>query len=187
MSTLSMVARRYAKALFSLASEVGEVARIEKELDEFVETLKVHHELRSVLENPAISTTAKKRIVSSVLAQMGCHRHLISTVKLLLDRRRFGILTQLQSQYKALARQEEGHLQAEVVTAVELPEAYYAQIQEVLSLASNRKVSLIKRIDPSLIGGVVVRVGDAVFDGSIRSRLNGIKQEIFAKTSTASV
>jgi F-type H+-transporting ATPase subunit delta len=105
-------------------------------------------------------------------------------VNLLADKGRLGHLDDVLQALEQLAEAETGRVRVEVVSAKPLSDAYYARLVEKLQRVSDRKVVLVKREDPSLIGGVVTRVGDQVFDGSLSNRLSELRETLLANGET---
>lgn len=183
MSASSVAARRYAKALFELATEAKQVDEVRASLTDLAETFEKSAELRALVENPAFSPDVKKKAISAVAARMGCSPLVQSTLKLLVDRRRLGALRDVAEAFDVIAERRSGRVRAEVITAAPLPDAYYAQLEKSLAEVTGREITLVKRTDPSIIGGVVARVGDTVFDGSIANRLEDLRTQLLEKAA----
>lgn len=180
MSASTVAARRYAKALFELAAEAAQVDKVRGDLSDLAKTFETNDELRALVENPGFTPEAKKKAITAIAQRMGVAPLLLSTLKLLVDRRRINALGDLAEAFAALAERKSGRVRAEIITASPLPDAYYTQLEATLSEVTGRKVSILKRTDPSIIGGVVTRIGDTVFDGSIANRLKDIKATLLA-------
>jgi F-type H+-transporting ATPase subunit delta len=177
---MSAVARRYAKALHALAIEEKSVERTQRELTAFADAWDQSAELRAVFENPAFSPEARKAVVVSLAQRLGAGRMLVNALSMLADRRRLRNVREIADAFTSKVEEASGRVQAEVITAAPLPEAYYAELAKVLKTAVGRDVTITKKVDPTLIGGVVTRVGDTVFDGSLTNRLADIKAELLA-------
>jgi F-type H+-transporting ATPase subunit delta len=106
----------------------------------------------------------------------------VSTLKLLVDRRRINAIGDLSEAFATIAERRSGRVRAEIITATPLPDAYYAQLEKTLSEVTGRQVTIQKRTDPSIIGGVVARVGDTVFDGSIANRLKDLRTQLLSSS-----
>ena len=101
-----------------------------------------------------------------------------STLLLLADRGRLRNVPEIAAAFQELAELRAGKLRAEVTTAVPMPDAYYAEIQKAIETATGRQVVVAKNQDPSIIAGVVTRVGDKVFDGSLKARLREMREQL---------
>lgn len=176
----SAVARRYATALFELAHENGAVDMIAKGLNDFASTWEASEELRRVFDNPQFGLDEKKKLVAAIADRLGAHPLLKNALMLLSDRRRLRHLPEIAETFGRIAERRSGMIRAEIITASKLPEAYYAQLAQTLEQTTGKKVMLVRREDPSLIGGVVTTVGGRVFDGSLKNRLRELRSRLLA-------
>lgn len=177
MST-SILGRRYASALFALAEQAGSVEKIGQDLRDFAASWHSSRELRAAFENPSVGVQSRRQILRELAAASGMDPLARDTLLLVADRGRMGQVGDIANAYQALAESRSGRVRAEVVTATELPEAYFQELQKTLERVTGKKVSVARRVDPSLLGGVVTRVGDQVFDGSLRHQLDELKHEL---------
>ena len=106
------------------------------------------------------------------------HPNARDLLRLLSDRQRLSHVLEIADAYDAMAEARAGKVRAEVITASQLPPQYYAELENVLRSATGKDVVLVHRVDPSLVGGVVTKVGDRVFDGSLKSRLTELRDEL---------
>jgi F-type H+-transporting ATPase subunit delta len=176
--TTSILGRRYATALFSLAEQAGSIEKVGQDLRDFASSFHGSRELHNVFENPSIGVKQRQQILRDIAAQSGMDPLVRDTLLLVSDRGRMGQVEDIVSAYQAHAEARSGRVRAEVVTAAELPEAYFSELQKTLERVTGKKVSVARRVDPSLLGGVVTRVGDQVFDGSLKHQLEGLKHEL---------
>jgi F-type H+-transporting ATPase subunit delta len=181
---MSALGRRYAKALLDLAREQGELDPVLRDVGALSGAWKVSAELREIVGNPVIPRPALKAAVDAVMEKLGCSRLVRNTVNLLADKGRLGHLEEVLHALEALTEAETGRVRVEVVSAKPLGEAYYARLTEKLRRVTDRQVVLVKKQDPSLIGGVVTRVGDQVFDGSLSNRLSELRETLLADGQT---
>ena len=182
---MSAVGRRYAKALLDLAREQGELDAVLKDVGSISEAWKESAELRDLVRNPVIPRPALKAAVTAVLDKLGVSRLTRNTVSLLADKGRISQLDEVLGSLEELAEAETGKVRVEVTSAKPLSDAYYGRLAEKLQRATDKEVVLVKKQDPSLIGGVVTRVGDQVFDGSLSNRLSELKESLLADGDTA--
>jgi F-type H+-transporting ATPase subunit delta len=179
---MSAVARRYAKALYDLAKEDNAVERVQRELVAAADAWDTSTELRAVFENPAFAPEQRKAVIAGIAQRIGASRIVANTLGMLADRRRMRNVREIADAFVAKTEAASGRVRAEVITAAPLPDAYYVELAKVLKTAVGREVSITKKVDPSIIGGVVTRVGDTVFDGSLVNRLADIKNELLGST-----
>ncbi|MCA9530942.1 MAG: ATP synthase F1 subunit delta [Myxococcales bacterium] len=172
------VGRRYAKALLSLADEQHQTERVEQDLEALRAAWEQSAELRALAHNPIISRELLKRTFTEILERAGASAMVKNTVKLLVDRGRIGELPAVFEAFGALASERSGKVVAQVTTAHPMPDAYYDDLKRQLEKATGLQIVFDKRQDPSILGGVVARVGDKVFDGSVRNRLDELKASL---------
>jgi F-type H+-transporting ATPase subunit delta len=173
-----MIGRRYANALLALASQADAVDQVAKDLHDFAATWQESRELRAAFENPSVGVASRRQILRDVAQASGMHPLLRDTLLVLSDRGRMAQLPNLVEAFDALAEVRAGSVRAEVITASQLPEAYFAELQRILERVTGKHVLVTRRVDPALLGGVVTRIGDQVFDGSLSHRLNELKHEL---------
>ena len=177
---MSAVGRRYAKALLDLAREQGELEAVLKDVGALSEAWQVSTELRHITRNPVLPRPALKAALGALMDKLGVSRLVRNTVNLLADKGRLAQLEDVLRELEKLAQTETGHVRVEVTSAKPLSDAYYAQLKEKLQRVTAKQVVLVKKQDPSLIGGVVTRLGDQVFDGSLSNRLSELKETLLA-------
>ena len=149
------------------------------ELSSIAQTIGGHAELSRVLAAPSVPPHVKKQIVAEVLRIAGTFSPEITRlVMMLADRDRLGILGELQKAYSERLLDEKKIVPAEIVTAAPLSDASRAALKTALGKATGRDVTITERVDPSIIGGVVARVGSLVFDGSITRQLDRLRQKL---------
>lgn len=177
--SLHTVARRYGGALFDVARKNGTLDRAERELGAFRTLLDEHAELRRIFETPAVAPLKKRAILDQVLERAGDIDHEVrQLLRMLADRDRLALLPEIETAFQGRLRQERHVLQAEVVTAVPLPEAQRASLASALRRAAGSDLTITERVDPGIIGGVIARVGSLVFDGSVTRQLERMKQRL---------
>jgi len=181
---MSAVGRRYAKALLDLAREQGQLDTVLKDVGSVSAAWKESAELRDIVRNPVVPKPALKAVVDAVMDKLGVSKLLRNTVNLLADKGRLGHLEDVLHALEELAEAETGRVRVEVTSAKPLSDAYYTQLTEKLQRATDKQVVLVKKQDPSLIGGVVTRVGDQVFDGSLSNRLSELRETLLADGDT---
>jgi F-type H+-transporting ATPase subunit delta len=181
---VSAFGRRYAKALLELAREQGETDPVLRDVGALSAAWKESAELREIVRNPVVPKPALKATVDAVMEKLGCSKLVRNTVNLIADKGRLPHLEEVLHALEELAEAETGRVRVEVVSAKPLSDAYYSRLTDKLKRVTDREVVLVKKQDPSLIGGVVTRVGDQVFDGSLSNRLSELKETLLADGDT---
>ena len=170
------LAGRYASALFDLASEAGTVTAVEGDLERLAQALDESAELRALIRNPEVS----REQIGKVMAGIGVHLGLADLTRnflgVLAENRRIGDLPGMIRAFAAIAAAQRGEVSAEVASAHALTDAQIATLEAKLRAREGRTVKLKTRVDPDLLGGLVVTVGSKRIDGSIRTRLNSLAQ-----------
>jgi F-type H+-transporting ATPase subunit delta len=176
--SVSIVARRYARAVLDLGVELGQLDAIVDEMSAFAEAWEASPELRNALENPLVAHDAKKAVVNELAGRLGASPTTRHTLLLLVDRRRAKALPHVAQALREFADARKGLLRAEVSTAAPLSETYYARLQAQLEAMTGKRVVVDRRTDPTLIAGVVTRIGDRILDGSLRTRLQSLREAL---------
>ena len=171
------LSRRYTKALFQLAREAGQEDKIGQEVEQFYAAYS-GSDLRQVLTNPAFAIDARKKILNQVTASQQLSpltRHFLS---LLLDRDRLPYLAGIVSCYRRLLNEVNGRIDAKVVSASVLDASMVEQLRARLRGISGKDVVLQQDTDTALLGGLLVELEGKIYDGSIRTQLENMKQRI---------
>ncbi len=169
--------RGYAQALFSVAEAEGALDKVEDELFAFAKAMELHAELRAALTDPALPADNKRGVIQDLL---GARAHPVTSNLLgfVVESGRARELVGIVEELVAVAAERRQNRLAEVRSAVPLSDEQRSRIARALSHATGRKVEVKVVVDPSVVGGVVARLGDEVFDGTIRTRLNEAKQHL---------
>ncbi len=181
--SVSLVARRYATALFELGNETGQLDALSSEIDRVAAAYAESLELRGALENPLIAHASKRAVVNEIAERLSVSQLAKNALAMLVDRRRIKTLPLIARALRELADRKKGVLRAEVSSAAPLSDAYYAKLQEQLRRITGKQVVIDRTDDPSLIAGVVTRIGDRVLDGSLRTRLLAMKDALAPSAS----
>ena len=172
------VSRRYARALLELGTEGGNLDALVDEVSRMAAAWNESADLRAVVETPTVGVDVKKSILREVTAKLALGPVTSSTVMLLTDRRRLRLIGEIAQFLREMNDAKKGLVRAEVTTAVPLSEAFYSRLKEQLERLTGKHVALDKKHDPAILGGVVARIGDQVFDSSIRTRLQSLKNAL---------
>ena len=173
-----MIARRYAKALVNLAEKEKDLDNAGKNLTAITEVYKENSELRQVLSDTKVSSRVKQEILKDVLNTIKTSKLVDTFSRYLLAKRRIDILPDIERAFNLLLQEKLGRIEANVTAAYELPNETVKKLVNAISGYSGKEVQVNVAIDPSIIGGMVTRIGSTVIDGSIKTHLNKIRQSI---------
>jgi F-type H+-transporting ATPase subunit delta len=177
MSTRASAAR-YARALLDVAIKESSPERAEQELAAFADLLRQHADLQRALVHPTVPVAAKRDVVQQVLDRLKPSSPVGKLLLLLAERDRLVLLPELLEVYRERLREHQHVIRAEVTTAEPLTSDRMADLQTRLAAVTGRQVTLTTRVDPSIIGGVVTRIGGTVYDGSVATQLQTIRQRL---------
>jgi len=180
------LARRYARALVELGQEAHDADGFGRELGRFVATVDQEDGLlRKVLSNPGLTTLERRGVLDAVLARLALQPMVTNFLKLLVDKNRFTHLDEILLAYQGMADQLSGRVRATVSTARVLSDSTADRVRATLATSTGKQVILEQRVDPELLGGMVVRLGDTVYDASIRARLASIEDALLRPAGQA--
>ena len=172
------VSRRYAKALILIGQEDGQAEQYNEELAAVVGLFDTQDGFELALINPLYNKNDRKKVLQAVLAATDLSAIMKSFLVLLFDKGRIGFLREIASYYKDLADELKGVVKASVVSATELSSEAIEKIKEALSKKAGKTIVLNVEQDPSLIGGVVTKIGDLVLDGSVKTQLINMRETL---------
>jgi F-type H+-transporting ATPase subunit delta len=175
------VARRYAKGLFDVACEMNMVEEVANELEQVSDLLRQEPELQEVLEFQRVPTQVKKDIITNILDGR-ISQVVIGFLEILIDKHRERSFGAIRESYHDFFRKHMDIVVAEVKTAFPLKPEYEKKLQDVLQKATGKKIELEIRVQPELIGGLVVKIGDRVYDGSITKHLEMMEARIIGRS-----
>ena len=173
-----MIARRYAKALVNLAENEKDLDNTGKYISAIAEVYKENSELRQVLSDTKVSSGIKLEILKDVLIKINASKLVDKFSRYLLAKRRIDFLPDIERAFNLLLQEKLGRIEAEVTSASELPKETVKKLIDAISIYSGKEVEVNVTIDPSIIGGIVTRIGSTVIDGSIQTHLKQIRQSI---------
>jgi len=180
------IARHYAQAFIELAEENGEIAQAGKELGQALEALGSHGgELFATLSNPVFTLKERRAVLEAVVPRLKVGHFVRNLLFVLLEKGRFSLLPEVVELYNGYADEKAGRARVLVETAEPLTPQLEAEVIAALQQATGKHVLIETRVDPSLIGGMVARVGGTVYDASLRTRLENIKQRLLSATTPA--
>ena len=171
-------AERYARAIFELGLESGDVDALAQKIGAFAAVYTQTPELRNVLGNPQVQAAERDAILRAVAGRLGLGTLELNSVRYIARRRRLRALPEIAEGLARLADERRGVVRATVTAAASLPESFYQRLQRELEALTGRTVSLERREDKSLIAGVITRIGGRTLDGSLRGRLEQLGQTL---------
>ena len=171
------VARRYSNAFFTIAQERGLVDQLETELKNIVDTINHNEDLRKVMEHQLVSPEEKKAILEQVFTQE-VSDITVNFLNVVIEKYRASYIPAIYEEFVAYANEARNMADAQLKSAAELNEADMEIIKARLSDVTGKTIRLQSEVDPSLIGGVVVRIGDKVIDSSLVGRLEKLKENL---------
>jgi F-type H+-transporting ATPase subunit delta len=172
------VARRYARALFSIGVDRGSFEQLGRELDAVADQWSGSPELRQALENPVFKASEKRAVLQSLLPRLAPTADVQRFVLLLLDRRRLTAVPHIARAFREMADLHRGRVRAHVTSAQPLGAAELERVRQSLARRTGKQVIIEASVDPALIGGIVARVGGLVLDGSLRTQLDTLRARL---------
>lgn len=177
--TTRTAAARYAKALFDVAvHERGDLARVETDLADIAAVFDAHPALRQVMLNPAVPAPRKRAVMQELVDRARPVTIVRKLLLMLAERDRLILLPDLLAAFRERLMEHQQVVRAEVTTAAPLPADRMATIEQRLARITGRRVAMTTRVDPQIIGGLVARVGSTVFDASIATQLQKLKNRL---------
>jgi len=171
-------AARYARALLDVANKESDPEGAEQELAAFVDLVRTNPDLERTLANPVVSAADKRAIVQQILEHLEPATPAGKLVLLLASRGRLALLPELLGVYRERLMEYRNVLSAEVTTAAPLSPERAEQLQQRLANATGRTITMTTKVDASIIGGVVTRIGGTVYDGSVATRLAKVRNRL---------
>lgn len=178
MARRETAARRYAEAAFGIARSDGTLDDWERDLATLAETLH-DTDLRRLIEHPAVAFSDKERVIRRVMGE-AVSEAALKLVLLMIRRGRPGAIERMVAHFGDLLRRERGVALAEVRAALPLEEAQRSAVAERLGQLTGERVEMKELVDEALIGGIAVRIGDTLYDASVRSRLERLRARLTA-------
>ncbi len=169
------VAGRYASALFDLASEQNKVAEVEGDLGTFQSLCSESAEFLSMVRSPVIPADDQSQALTAILGKAGASALTINFFKLLAKNRRLFAAGDMAKAFHALAAKSRGQVTAEVTSASPLNDGHTAQLRDALKASVGKDVTLQTKVDPSILGGLIVKLGSRMVDSSLKTKLDTMK------------
>ena len=170
------IAQVYARSLFEVARDQDKLDRIREQLDQFADALDADRDLQVFFFSPYFSTQEKQEGLRRAVS--GADEVLVNFLELLIENHRMPVIFRVRRAYDGLWEEENRLLPVSVTSAVELDEATVRQIGDRISQQTGRRVELSAHVEPDILGGIVVQVGNAVLDASVRNRLEQLRRSV---------
>ena len=170
------IAEVYARSLFDVAQEQGQLDEIHEQIDEFADVLSENRQLQLFFFSPYFSSDEKKDGVAKVIE--GGNEYFVRFLELLAEKHRLPVLFRIRREFDSLWAKEQKLLEVSVTSAVDLDEETVKGIGKRIEEQTGNKVELTSQVDPDLIGGLVIRVGNMVLDASVRNRLERLRRQV---------
>jgi F-type H+-transporting ATPase subunit delta len=178
---LKSASLQYANALADIVLQQGAAEPARKQLGDFEAAYAESAELRNFMASPAISREAKHGVVEKLVARLGASRILRNFLFVIVDNQRTHLLPEIAASFEQVLRQRQGVAEAEVRSAVALNDNQKIALLRNLESVTGKKIRANYSLDPALLGGAVVRVGDTIYDGSVRNQLNRLRERLAAE------
>jgi len=172
------MARRYAAALADVVIAQGEAREVQEELNTWAQMMEANSSLLEVFRNPTIPYEQKRKVLNTLIARTGVRPTTANFLQVLLQNHRLAELNEINKKFAQVFDERSGVVSAQVTTARTLPESTRETLRAQLGIMTGRKVRLDFAVDEELIGGVMTRIGSTVYDGSVRTQLQQIKQKM---------
>ncbi len=176
--SLRTTATRYARALLDVAAKESDPQKVEQDLASIVAAVTGNDEARRILSNPGLPPATRRKIIGAIATQTGAEPVVVKLVMLNADRGRIEMLPQLLETYRERLLAHRNIVSASVRSAAPLAPATVTRLEQSLATLTGKHVQLDVTTDPSLIGGIVARIGSTVYDGSIKTQLGKMKQQL---------
>ena len=170
------IAQVYARALFEVAKEHGALDEIREQLDQFADALHENRDLAIFFFSPYFSTAEKEEGLRRAI--VGADPRFLNFLEALIERHRMPAIFRIRDTFNVLWEEEHRQLRVEVTTAVPLDESIVKEIGERIGEQTDHEVDLFSHVDPDILGGIVLRVGNFILDASIQNRLNQLRKQV---------
>lgn len=172
-----LVGKRYAEALFEVALELNKLQEFKEEIKAISQVLNSEPKLKTIFEHPKLSKDEKKDIINSIFKDR-VSQEIINLCYIVIDKGREAYLTQISEEYTKLSNESQGIVEAKAITAIPMAEKEMKKLENQLSKKLDKKVLLSNEIDSTIIGGVLVTIGDKIIDASIKGRFEKLYKDL---------
>ena len=176
--SVETIARRYGTALADVVVKTGESESVKAELRSWEEMMATSADLQSAFSNPAIAHLDKEKVLESLITKTNPSKTSANFLRVLLRNDRLTDLAEINERFAAVLEERSGHVAAEVTSARELSADQQSELRANLEKLTGKQVQLNFGIDQGIIGGVVTRIGSTIYDGSVRTQLENLKEQL---------
>lgn len=170
------LAQVYSRSLFQVALEQGKLDLLREQLGQFADAVSENHDLAVFFFSPYFSTKEKQEALGRMLD--GAEPILLNFLNLLIENHRMPVIFRIRGEYERLWEEENKTLPVEITSAIALDEATTESLGKTIGERAGRKVTLAARVDPDILGGIIIRVGNSILDASIRNRLEQLRRHV---------
>jgi F-type H+-transporting ATPase subunit delta len=170
------LAQVYGRSLFQVAQEQGKLDELREQLGQFADALEEHRELAVFFFSPYFSTQEKRDALGTLLD--GADEIFINFLALLIENHRMPVIFRIRHEYERLWDEENRTLPVQITSAIALDDATTESLGKTIGERAGRKVTLAARVDPDILGGIIIRVGNSILDASIRNRLEQLRRHV---------
>jgi F-type H+-transporting ATPase subunit delta len=178
---LKSASLQYATALADIVLEQGAAEPARKQLEDFRAVFDESAELRNFLISPAISREDKHGVIEKLAARLGASKIIRNFLFVMADNQRLHLLPEIVETFEQVLRQRQGVAEASVTSAMALSEGQKTALVRTLERLSGKRIQAVYSLEPGLLGGAVVRIGDTIYDGSVRNRLDELRARLAAE------
>jgi F-type H+-transporting ATPase subunit delta len=172
---ISNISKRYARAFFEIAEEEKKLEQYYSELKSFSSIIDENKDLRGFLANPIFEQESKKKVLEQIIGKLSLSPMTINFLKLLIDKKRIDVLSDIETCYRQMMDEALRKLRVNIKTAFPLSADMLKYVTASLEKMTGRQVEVTVETDQNLLGGIVIGVGDTLYDGSIKSQLNNMR------------
>jgi ATP synthase F1 delta subunit len=173
---VEQIAQVYSRSLFDVAKEQGKLDEVREQLGQFADAVAENRDLQVFFFSPYLSTEEKKEGLHKALE--GAEETLLNFLELLVEKHRMPAIFRIRRQFDERWEEENRRLPVTVTSAIELDESTVRQIGDAIGKQTGRHIELTSKVDPDILGGIVLRVGNSILDASIRNRLEQLRKQV---------
>ena len=174
---VNVIASRYAEALFQIGEEENITSELYEEIKEVDEIIKENNDLNNVFKSPLVAKEEKKNLINELFDNK-VNKNIINLMKILIDKNRMSSIKSIVQGYKELLDEKNNVKEGSVITAVAMKESELKLLEEKLSNKYNKNITLVNEVDSTVLGGVLVKLGNEEIDGTVKTRLSKMKEEL---------